>query len=451
MAINYAQLFGDLGVFLKSLDQFRDSAAGLNSPRPNMPTLLSGIETELGSTGRYDLLAGVHGLFDGYRDALSGWSDTMAAKMDARLNHRETVLNQLPALAGSPDTLTVLLEMSRDMRAVGQSIKKSVVSAAAAVAVAGNSGNGKVVTTTKLDGVNPPTLTAAANPAWAGLDSELAVPSETLSFTCVADEDSSGAPEGQEIFRVQGQPGAQSGRWDWRSEGSGSVVDVYTNNAWDVLSNRDFEIWSPANVPAGWTIKTGTPGVQIIQETTTAFRHRGTSALKIAGPCELRQRIAAGTVEPRRMYCLSVCVRGDAAADGDLYMGFVSDSGGYVATVDEQIYINSVVLNSTSSAFAQYHIFFVAPVSLPADLEFQIVYDGTVGTMRVDSLAFGPATYVNGIGVAILAGSSQFIINDRINVAVTNTEGIFQRFFRRAYGVQMPSNASPTIADALAL
>jgi len=298
--------------------------------------------------------------------------------------------------------------------------------------------------------VNAPTQTTQANLAYAGTTSELAVPSETLSFTCTADEDSSGAPSGQEIFRVEGTPGPVSGRWDWRSEGSGASVDVYTNNAWDILFNRDFEVWSPANVPASWTVESGTPGVQILQETTLSQVHRGTSSLKFAGPAEIRQQIGVGAMEPRRMYCLSACIRGDAAADGDLVAGFVSDSGGYVANPSEQLYISSVTLNVTSAAFVQYHVFFLAPASIPSDLEFQIYYDGSAGTPRIDSLAFGPVTYINGIGVAILAGSSQFLRNDRISVAVTNTEGVFQRFFRRAYGIQLPSSGSPTISDTLA-
>jgi hypothetical protein len=65
-------------------------------------------------------------------------------------------------------------------------------------------------------------------------------------------------------------------------------------------------------------------------------------------------------------------------------------------------------------------------------------------------MAFGPAVYGNGIAFGIIAGSQQFVRNDRFQIQVSNTEGIFQRMFRRFYRLQMPSAAGPSISDSLA-
>jgi hypothetical protein len=47
--------------------------------------------------------------------------------------------------------------------------------------------------------------------------------------------------------------------------------------------------------------------------------------------------------------------------------------------------------------------------------------------------------------------SAPFVRDDQFDFTVTNTEGGFQAFFRRTFGVQLPSHATtPTIADSLA-
>ena len=68
----------------------------------------------------------------------------------------------------------------------------------------------------------------------------------------------------------------------------------------------------------------------------------------------------------------------------------------------------------------------------------------------MDDVAFGPVTYGAGAGVVAVRGSTPFVRNDRFTVSVANTEGIVQAFFRRVFGVQLPSDGSPTIADSVA-
>lgn len=453
MAVNYTNLFEDVGRILKAIDQFRDAATGSNSPRPNMPTLLSEIEAMFVSNSRTDVMEGVNAMFRGFRDSLSSWGGSLSQKITERFSHRETILNELLSAQFSGDIQHILQEMSRDMTINSQTIKRSSVTIGGVSALSGNNGNGTVVITKVLDGYNQPSPGFAASPRYRAVDSELAVPDEIMSLTCVQDEDADDRDEGQELFLLEGEP-AFNQQFDWNTEGSGVSLSVPTLNSYDLLANRDFEIFETTNQPNSWTVEAGTLGANILQETTTANLHRGFSALKLVGDSEdidLRQHLGIRTITPNRMFLLSAAIRGSATIDGTLTIKMVSDSGGYTAGGTELISKTGTQLQAMLS-YSVEHCWILTPSSLPDDLEMQITLTGgTTGDCWIDSMAFGPVVYGNGCGFGILAGTQQFVRNDRFQVQITNpTEGIFQRMFRRLYRLQMPSASSPTILDSLA-
>ena len=83
-----------------------------------------------------------------------------------------------------------------------------------------------------------------------------------------------------------------------------------------------------------------------------------------------------------------------------------------------------------------------------------IKWTGTPTTAKnvyIDDLGIDAVIYGAGVGIGAVRGSTPFARNDRFTVPLTTTEGAFQKFFRAAYGVQLPSNAAAgeTIADAL--
>jgi hypothetical protein len=69
-----------------------------------------------------------------------------------------------------------------------------------------------------------------------------------------------------------------------------------------------------------------------------------------------------------------------------------------------------------------------------------------------DDVYLSEVRYHGGVGAVVVPGSTRFAANDRFTAANTNTEGIIQRFFRRFYRMQLPSNnaAGETILDSLA-
>lgn len=531
MAVNYTNLFADMGVFIKTINQFQNSATGLPAslsgeitgatqgnpcvvgstahglktgdriridgvegmtelndidytitvvdvdnfqlggidatgfgtwtangvwtryaPRPDLPELLDSIESSLNGTSRHDLLDGVPSLFDGFKDAVIAWSDALAGKVDERLIHRVTVLSELPGVGNSTALQDVLVELYRDMIDQAQSIKLNTVTLGSATADSGNTGNGTVMNDKVLDGVSVPFDGGFANLEWKGTNSELCVASETMTLTCISDEDTDGLPAGEEIFLWEGeaQPDTPLG---WKTEGSGVSLSIPTLNAHNLISNRNFESWS-ANVPESWDLDNGTAGTHISQETLASNVYRGDSAAKFSGDgaeatIQISQTIPLRLLTPNRRYLLTCFVRGSAAiAAGTLTIQFESPSGGYTAGSTEKITMSSSDL-STQTTYGREEFYFTVPNKIPDDLELVVKITGTLTSAKdvwVDSLAFGPVEWGGGLNVAIVAGSIQFVRGDRFTFTVANDDiGAFQEYFRKRHRFQFPSNASPTI------
>lgn len=453
MAVNYANLFADVGKLIKAVDQIRGSASDAVGAQPAMGTLLGEIRTQLNASSVFHLVDGLTSDFDAYRDNLVSIADSIANRATNRLIDRTTVANELLASPIQLDSTTIIPELAKQMIADSETIDNSAVVIGAPTAITGNVGNGTIYTTGTLDGISEPSPGFPPQTFYRGKLTELAVPSELMSISCIQDSDTDLLSEGQETFRIEGQPGPVSGSFDWRSEGSGVSLTLSTLNTFDVIANRDFEN-ADVNNFTNWDVESGAEGTEILQETVSAEVFRGKSALALVGTgtdATLRQTIPVELLQPNGLYLFTVAVKGDAAADGSLDIAFVSDSGEYTASGTEKISLDSTALQGLSGGYALQSFYWMIPASIPDDLKLEIKYSGgTAGTIRVDSITFGRMTYANGVGFAIVAGATPFVRGDRFSVQVDNAEGVFQRFFRRQYHLQMPSSNSPTRADALA-
>jgi hypothetical protein len=455
MAVNYTNLFTDIGAFIKALNAFR----AFSTASGTIETQLANIITKLSSTGREDILSGVQELYDGMKDSGISWATSNVSKINERIQHRATVLEELSGLGMGSDVLTILIELSRDMVVNSQDINASVVTVGAVTTDAGNTGNAVLLVDKVLDGVNSPINGGPYNPEWNGIDSQLSV-SDNFSVTCTADEDTDGLVLGEEQFIIEGNPISRAGPFGWETEGSGVSREVGSLNSHQLIANKDFESWS-ANVPESWDLDAGTAGTDVIQETTGADVYRGDSALRFTGDgatatFQISQTLPLRLLVPGQRYCLSCFVKGDATVGaGTLTIQFESPSGGYVAASSEKIEMLAAALAAQTS-YGEEHFWINAPASIPDDLELVIKTTATLtsaATVQVDSLAFGPVEWFNGVSLAICSGSAQNIRTDRYTFTITNDDaGVFQTFFRKQYKFQMPSqtDASETQADSLA-
>lgn len=440
---DYDDLFENIGEFIQRVNDF----VGLYSA---LDTDLSEIQAELSGNSRLDVYASLPSTFEGFKSTVHGWIGIMNGKVRELLTHRDDVLEKL-ALGNQTDVRAVLRELIRDMNDASESVNASSVTIGGITKDAVNTNVGTLLLGKVLDGVSAPAARFAAHPEYNGLDSELALPADTLYVTCVADNPTSGRAEGQESFQVVGKP--TSTPFSHQDGGSGPGPTFQTLNTYSIFSGLEFESFT-SDIPDGWTVDAGDPGVHILEETTTVYR--GNAALKLVGDgsessISLSQELILSRVTPLRRYCLAGWVRGTAGMSaGTLTIQF--EGTGYTATSSEKIELDSTALAAQTSYDVE-HFYINMPQEIPEDMKLVIKLTGTPSAHAVylDGFAFGPVTYHNGIHMAILAGAEKFLLGDRFTFDVTNDDnGVIQAYFRDAFQVQLPSSGTPTIDDSLA-
>lgn len=443
MAVDYADLFTDVGKMLKYLNVYAGYAAsaGLN-------TDFEAIADVLTTNDRFDILSGLPESYTAFRDQAIAWCNVLAARIELRFQHFETVASQLP-VPTPYGTADILREMIYDMITNSQDVDASTVTVGSPSAGAGNIGDVTVLSTLVMDGYNPPRRGMVAHPAYRNVTSELAVTAETMTFACT---DMTTA--GREQFTLNGGP-TGNGPFDWRSEGSGSGDSVLVGNGRALLANSDFETFTTTNVPDSWTM-VGTVTTHYAREASSP--KRGTYALKFIGdgsqdPISASQA-PAQTLTPLRSYCFAVWVKGDASTvAGALTIQF--EGTGYTAGAAEKIEMDATALSAATS-WTLKHFFVNMPATIPSDLKLMIkVTGGLTNTknVRFDGAMLTETVWHGGVGWAMAAGAVNAVKGDRYSVAVSNNNaGVFQTFMRQKFGVQLPSvtDTSETIADTLA-
>ena len=447
MAINYTTLFTNVGEFVQRINDFTALYAVLD-------TDLSEIEGDLIS-GREDVYSGLPEVFSGFKSQVNGWVGEMIFRSTSLITHREDVIDEL-ALGGITSVQGVLVEIYRVMVDDSQDINASVITIGSISEDKANASAGSALVNNVLDGYNRPGINQIENREYNGIISQLA-DNDTMTLTCISDSETDGATEGQELFQWTGKPRQSGGLYHWEDFGSGSGPNVTVLNGAGIVTNGEFENFT-TNTPDSWTIDTGSAGATIFEDTDSADVHRGGSSLRFLGNASLpahqiSQTISANVLTPRRRYCLCAWVKGNAAATaGTLTIQF--EGTDYTATSSERIQMNSGDLAAqTSYGIETFYI--NIPDEIPTDFELVIKWTGTPSAhdIHIDGLVFGPVNYFNGVNAVLYAGASKFLRGDRFTfTTVNNDDGTFQKFFRKAYGVQMPSQigGTETQADTLA-
>lgn len=460
MAINYTQLFTRLGALIS---QTKGSLSLASLAATTLPADLLAIVQAFGTgattfgTGQAPIegIDGPNGSIAGMQGNVVNWRQTLDNYVQKTLTDPDTVVSQLAALTGT-DVGSVLAAIVQDMNDNTQSVKPCTCSVGGVTALAGNTGTGTALVDLTLDGFNAP-LGNRGQPhlKYNGLLSQLCVPSETMEVICTSDSFGGGAVEGNEPFNLFG--GAASTQlWDYHAEGSGGPASLNVAHGATIAQNLNFENWSVANIPDGFTLGAGTlAGTHTFQEQTAANVFRGASSLKLVGDgvlgtIELDQALPVTQLQSRRRYCFTARIK----TSGPPVAGTINillTGTGYTAAGSEQITITGT---SWPAAFTLYNFYVNLPVTLPSNLTLALKVTGTPSagaTVWIDSASFSPVNYFGGLNVVLLSGSTAWVKNDRLNWTVANDQGgVFQNYFRRGYGVQFPSNVLPSISDGLA-
>lgn len=446
MALSYSNLFACLGELVERCNEYVGWYTTLDSAQ-------SETITDYQSAGRYDLLAAFPSIFKGQKQTVLGFVQTVNAQANVLLTDRDLVQVNLP-LGGNASIDAVLKSLFAQMVTDSESITACTVTVGSVTMDTANANAGTVLTTKVLDGVNAPGTGFMAIPGYDGLDSELSY-DDSVTLKCVTDSEMSGVTEGSESFQWIGLPKPSMGQWGWESTGSGASKSVAVLNSYAYFSNADFEDFT-TNSPDDWTITAGTAGTHIFEDASTP--HRGDAALKFTGDGSTAtiaiKQVPSSSLPliPNQRYCLACYVKGTAATlAGTLTIKFIGT--GYTASSSEKIELDHTALSAQTS-YGIESFFINMPDEIPDDLYLSISWGSTptnAKSVYIDGLAFGPVVYENGVGVAIVAGADKFLVGDTGTFTIGNDDaGVFQTWFRKTYGVQMPSSGSPTRADSLA-
>lgn len=404
-------------------------------------------------------------MVEGFATSVEAWKaqhtarrDTLATLAETRLQDRVTVLDELGLT--STEVADILRALIIKMREDTESVDASVVTIGSTTAAGSNTGTGTVLTTAYLDAATSPGSGAAgvyaAHPDYNGQLTQLAVTSETMRVVCTSDSFADGETEGDEVFAWSGRlADVQHG---YASEGTGDAGTLTPINgaAANIISNGDFELWED-DEPTSWTIVAGTAATHIVQEATGVDVYHATYSLRFTGDgaatnIEISQPVSPTLLTAGKRYCVACRLKASATiAAGDLLISF--EGTGYTAASSEKI---SIAPGSLPTAWALQHFFINLPDVIPSDWELVIRWNGTPTNAKsvwIDDLAFGPVTYGGGVGAVVIRGETPFIRDDYFTFTVANNDaGLFQKFFRQVFGVQLPSDAggTETIDDALA-
>lgn len=445
MAITYADVFALIGEWVERTNEFRALYATID-----------GYQTEVmgdySSQSQWTLAASIPDRFKSFKDGVRGWINICNAEAFKVLTDNTLVAGQLP-IGGSSDLNQIMPALWKAMIDDSATIKRSTVSLGSVTNTTSGAYSGELLVSKVLDGYNAPGTGLPKNRLYAGVDSEVSC-DDSVTVKCVQDSESGGVTEGGEQWIAYGSP--KVGWFDYGTEGSGMNRGLTTLNAgtsqWIV--NPDFESNS-GNTPTSWTVDSGTVGTHIFTGTSTDA-YRGSYALKITGDGSQAtigiSQSVTGSIDPRRRYLLAAWVKGHAStASGTLTIKFAGT--GYTAASTEKISMDATALSAQTSYGLEY-FWINFPAEIPNDLELVVEVTGTLTNAKsvcIDGIAFGPATYENGVAMAIVAGSTKFLVGDQSTFTVTNNDaGVFQSWFRAATGYQLPSDASPSIADSYA-
>jgi hypothetical protein len=453
MAITYTGtngLFTRLGALVYMMDAIR-------THQNNLKTLFDNVQGEYSAADRYMI------------DQLSGNIEQRQAEagnalLDVQAAAVKTLVEMLWSDAQTSSARTMraktieeaLIYLIRDMDATSNSVEGTTV--AGGVLGTTGTGNGSL-----LFLLEAPNVLLGSTNDWPNIRTDL------IAAQCVQDAQGGGVMPGSEVFQLSGTAAYDS--LDWRfPAGSGVRMNLASACAAvddgpqyvNVLRNSDLEDWT-SNIPDQWTVQSGTAGAEFLQDTTTFWR--GASSLKMAvtgNTFRIRQKLSSpdgtlGTIDPDRPYTLCFAAKKDASATGAIRVSIKDGSNNVIGGLTKPITVSS----GLTTSWALYSIEIRAPKVLASDLYVVVESTTAIATAAVyiDEVILAEMMPIapGGQAFAIIAGSTNFVVEDRLLRKFSNTnEGAFVRAFDRLFdmyglGLSLPSNylGGETIADTL--
>lgn len=409
----------------------------------------------------------IKGLFDA-RDAMrsspSQWKSFLAGL--AVSTATEMVSDDTSPVA--TDTTTIVKEIQRQMIGSGtlynadNDVDASTVTASA-TARSSNNGTGKLQVSIKRGD---------------GRSGELCF-NETIEADCTGDAQGSGTAR-SETFVVRGEVAVSDPlAWDWPAGSGGSITltsidtELDAQTTGNLLTNSDFYDTTVANTPDNWEILVGVAGTDIFSEATTVYRtamkalkFTGTGGSPLSSIAQEFESVDGSNIElePNTVYLVNFFARKSASLSAGVISVDLLDGTNTVVSDDAGTANTTTVAHGTlTTSYAAYTATFVTPRVLPTTgLKFRIrvstaLTSGESVYIADLAMAVGTEVYAGGPKVAIFSGATNWLVDDHIDLAVTNDyAGKMQQYMDRVFdlrgkGLQLPSNtaSAETILDTL--
>lgn len=440
MAVDYTKVFTMWGQYLLNVNEWYDLIAGeANGDQDD-------IEDELAAQDLIRLGDGLDSVFDSLKNNLSRFVEQLNRRIEDVLKDEELIGANFP-FGATVNMQTLWPLLIHDMVLGDKNVTASVATIGAPGYTTVNAAVGKLVTGNKLDGISPPMLGATPIPDYSGLTTQLTPDNETITFTCIQDSEG-GAQRGGETFMVTGTH-ARSGPYspDGESVGTLGSMQVADVSAPGVISNPNFDSWSGTpESPVGWQVTSGVAGTDFEKSAVTLYG-QGFSFKTIgaASSSELQQVLSNSVFLRKRGFFLTAWARKvvDTLGDASVFLSLLHDGGG----------LATLTINPISTTWTHFATQYIIPGEIEGDLVLRLtaaIDNETDDHVIIDQIVITPCTYHAGVAFAIFGGTEKFLVGDTISCALSNNNaGLFQESARKAFKVQLPTDGTPTISDAL--
>ena len=440
MAINYTDLFTNLGVLVKASNVLAGFTTNLETEKTN-------ILDQLNATNKYSIMDGTTSTWDSYKSTVLSWISSPTSQAFQLFSDQTAVVDQLN-LGQNSGFSTVFPALYADMVTNDKNVTANSVTLGSVTKTTSYANAGTALLDKTLDGVTSPASGFSAYRSYNGLESQISL-DDSVTLKCVVDSENQTISPGAEVFSWVGSKISNGAS----PTGAGNGPNIQPLGVQSFLRNLDMDTFS-TNSPGSFTINNGTAGTHIFKDITGQYE--GNSGLKFTGDgvqanIQISQAISTSQLVPLKRYAFVCHLKGETGTSAGTFT-IQFEGTGYTAGASEKISLNAATLAGLTS-WTRYAFYINMPAEIPDDLKLVIKWTGTPSahSVRFDNGAFGLPTYWNGFNVVIYKGSSKFLYGDTLKFDISNSEaGVFQTHARDYLKIQWPTDATPTISDTLA-
>jgi hypothetical protein len=298
---------------------------------------------------------------------------------------------------------------------------------------------------------------------------------ETLTARCVKDARDGSLILGNERFEIAGDNAVDRLDRTW-PQGSGcrvlmnatcSDMDSRSGPGQNMLTNSGFERVDATPFPLDWTIGTGTAGTSI---RSVATPYRGANSMRFDGDGTTERSVyqimgqgPRARIKTNTSYVISARIRASVAdlTQGILQIGLADSTGTVISgCVAAQTFSAGSPLPTASWTHLKAAI--TTPLNLGSVIQFRIQTGSGGGALAntarllIDEVVLAEVVtlYPGGPGAVIVPGTSNFELDDSMQVSIAKTQAEWHLELDRyldlaGRGIRFPSSNTPTISSAL--